>query len=314
MATAFAPGPFAKAPDADTPDHYGIPATTISRRSKSAILLEFMEELVREGVTGRIQELIAKRRPLQGDRRRRSGRQGSATWRKLARDVEQARRGHSREVQPPAAERAAQPQGQGRRLRSPSAREVTTAAQRAQPSFAQEQAAKRRGQRARRGRAPPPRRAGARAEGRTSARPSSPRPSRRAAPVAKPVARGDLGSRVGGRTVWKHEIQVPIASCRWPCSKTEGRRGGRPGHRRDGPRRPQSLDQGRPHLRDHRSVGPLNPSTHRRELTWPTKAPQSPPASATDPWVQFQEQLESAREHSRWRCRRTSRPTSSSAP
>lgn len=32
-----------------------------------------------------------------------------------------------------------------------------------------------------------------------------------AAPIAKPVARGDLGSRVGGRTVWKHEIQVPIA-------------------------------------------------------------------------------------------------------
>lgn len=31
------------------------------------------------------------------------------------------------------------------------------------------------------------------------------------APIAKPVARGDYGSRVGGRTVWKHEIQVPIA-------------------------------------------------------------------------------------------------------
>jgi hypothetical protein len=29
--------------------------------------------------------------------------------------------------------------------------------------------------------------------------------------VAEPVARGDLGSRVGTRTVWKHEIEVPIA-------------------------------------------------------------------------------------------------------
>jgi hypothetical protein len=27
------------------------------------------------------------------------------------------------------------------------------------------------------------------------------------AKVEKPVARGDLGARVGGRTVWKHEIQ-----------------------------------------------------------------------------------------------------------
>jgi hypothetical protein len=29
--------------------------------------------------------------------------------------------------------------------------------------------------------------------------------------VAAPVARGDLGSRVGTRTVWRHEIEVPIA-------------------------------------------------------------------------------------------------------
>jgi hypothetical protein len=29
--------------------------------------------------------------------------------------------------------------------------------------------------------------------------------------VAEPVARGDLGSRVGTRTVWRHEIEVPVA-------------------------------------------------------------------------------------------------------
>ena len=29
--------------------------------------------------------------------------------------------------------------------------------------------------------------------------------------VADPVARGDLGARVGTRTVWRHEIEVPIA-------------------------------------------------------------------------------------------------------
>lgn len=31
------------------------------------------------------------------------------------------------------------------------------------------------------------------------------------APVAKPIVRGDLGSSVSGRQVWKHEIEVPIA-------------------------------------------------------------------------------------------------------
>lgn len=30
-------------------------------------------------------------------------------------------------------------------------------------------------------------------------------------PVAAPIVRGDLGAKVGGRTVWKHEIEVPIA-------------------------------------------------------------------------------------------------------
>lgn len=33
----------------------------------------------------------------------------------------------------------------------------------------------------------------------------------RPVPVAKPVARGDLGAKVGGRTVWKHEVEVSIA-------------------------------------------------------------------------------------------------------
>ena len=39
----------------------------------------------------------------------------------------------------------------------------------------------------------------------------APLPTIEPAKVAEPVAHGDMGARVGTRTVWKHEIEVPIA-------------------------------------------------------------------------------------------------------
>lgn len=177
------------------------------------IMLEFVEDLEREGVTARIQELIESAgRVPEITSEAIAGKVGDLC--KLARDVEKrvsdAREKHNRPLL--NSQRALKGRADG--LLHPllvSISEVRTRLN----SFMAEQARiadeKRREAEAeaRRIREEQDRRA---REAEEAGRPA-PEPIVIVEPVrvAEPVARGDLGSRVGTRTVWKHEVTVPIA-------------------------------------------------------------------------------------------------------
>jgi hypothetical protein len=177
------------------------------------VMLEFVEDLEREGVTARIQELIesAGRVPAITDQTI-AGKVGDLC--KLARDVEKrvndAREKHNRPLL--NAQRSLKGRADG--LLHPLLVAISDVRTKLNTFMAEqariaEELRRKAEEEARRIREDQERRA---REAEEAGKPT-PEPIVEVVPVkvAEPVARGDLGSRVGTRTVWKHEIEVPIA-------------------------------------------------------------------------------------------------------
>jgi hypothetical protein len=177
------------------------------------VMLEFVEDLEREGVTARIQELIesAGRVPAITDQTI-AGKVGDLC--KLARDVEKrvndAREKHNRPLL--NAQRSLKGRADG--LLHPLLVAISGVRTNLNTFMAEqariaEELRRKAEEEARRIREDQERRA---REAEEAGKPTLD-PIVDVAPVrvAEPVARGDLGSRVGTRTVWKHEIEVPIA-------------------------------------------------------------------------------------------------------
>jgi hypothetical protein len=178
------------------------------------VMLEFVEELERDGITARVQELIesAGRVPEKIENDTIAGKVGDLC--KLARDVEKrindAREKHNRPLL--NAQRSLKGKADG--VFAPLANAIANVRARLN-SYMAEQARKadeerrRAEEEARRIRQEQERQA---REAEEAGRPA-PEPLVTVEPVkvAEPVARGDLGARVGTRTVWKHEIEVPVA-------------------------------------------------------------------------------------------------------
>lgn len=177
------------------------------------VMLEFEEELEREGVKARIQELVesAGRVPAITDDSI-AGKVGDLC--KLARDVEKrvsdARERHNRPLL--NAQRALKGKADG--MLHPLLVAISDVKTKLNGYMAEQQRIaeeKRRKaeEEARRIREEQERAAREAAENGNPA----PEPIVEVEPVkvAEPVARGDLGARVGTRTVWRHEIEVPIA-------------------------------------------------------------------------------------------------------
>lgn len=178
------------------------------------VLLEFEEELEREGITARVSELLesAGRVPATIDNDAVAGKVGDLL--KLARDVEKridaAREKHNRPIL--NAQRSLKSKAdsvfiqlgtQVAIIRGQLNRYMAEQTRKA------DEERRRREEEARRIRDEQDRLARENAE---KGQPA-PEPIVQVEPleVAAPVARGDLGARVGTRTVWKHEIEVPIA-------------------------------------------------------------------------------------------------------
>lgn len=178
------------------------------------IMLDFEEELERDGITARVQELLdsAGRVPAAIDDDRVAGKVGDLL--KLTRDVEKrindAREKHNRPLL--NAQRSLKGKADG--IFAPLLNATTIVRQRLN-AYMSEQA--RKAEEARRAAEAEARRIReeqeARAATEVEAGRPAPEPIVEVAPVkvAEPVARGDLGARVGTRTVWRHEIEVPIA-------------------------------------------------------------------------------------------------------
>jgi hypothetical protein len=177
------------------------------------VMLEFEEELEREGVKARIEELLssAGRVPAITDDAI-AGKVGDLC--KLARDVEKrvadARETHNRPLL--NAQRALKGKADG--LLHPLLVAISDVRTKLNGYMAEqariaEEKRRKAEEEARRIREDQERQA---REAEEAGRPA-PEPIVDVEPVkvAEPVARGDLGARVGTRTVWRHEIEVPIA-------------------------------------------------------------------------------------------------------
>lgn len=178
------------------------------------VMLEFVEELERDGITARVQELLdsAARVPEKIEDDTVAGKVGDLC--KLARDVEKrindAREKHNRPLL--NAQRSLKGRADG--VFAPLGNAIATVRQRlnsymAEQSRKADEERRRRDEEARRIRDEQDRQARESAE---KGQPA-PEPTIEVQPVrvAEPVARGDLGARVGTRTVWRHEIEVPLA-------------------------------------------------------------------------------------------------------
>jgi hypothetical protein len=177
------------------------------------VMLEFAEDLEREGLTARIQELVesAGRVPdITSDAI--AGKVGDLC--KLARDVEKrvndAREKHNRPLL--NAQRTLKGKADG--VLHPLLVAISDVRTRlnafmAEQSRIADEKRRKAEEEARRIREDQERQA---REAEEAGRPA-PEPIVHVEPVkvAEPVARGDLGSRVGTRTVWKHAVEVPIA-------------------------------------------------------------------------------------------------------
>lgn len=169
------------------------------------IMLEFEEALERDGITARVAELLesASRCPPVIADEAVAGKAGDLC--KLARDVEKrindAREKHNRPLL--NAQRALKGKADG--VFAPLATAVANIRSALNHYMAEQS----------RQRAEEQRRVDEAArlarEAAAKAAPDAPPPVIEAPKIEVPVARGDLGARVGARTVWRHEIEVPIA-------------------------------------------------------------------------------------------------------
>lgn len=176
------------------------------------VMMEFVEELERDGITARVSELLdsaGRVPPIDSDTI--AGKVGDLC--KMAADVskriESAREKHNRPLlnaqrslkaraDAVFAPLAVAISGLRTSLNNYMAEQARKAAEERRKAEEearrlQEEQAKRAAEAAERNEPPPP------------------PPVIEPAKVEAPVARGDLGARVGTRTVWKHEIEVPIA-------------------------------------------------------------------------------------------------------
>lgn len=196
-------GPFASAPAAE-------PGPTPSRDPRydnqppleERIMLEFAEDLDREGITRRVQELLASagRTPETCDSQSIAGKLGDLC--KQARDVAQridaAREKHNRPLL--NAQRALK--GRADSIVGPLNDAVALIRTKLNNFMAAE--ARRVDEERRLAEEAANRARIAAAE---QAGPEQPLPTIEPAKVEAPIARGDLGARVGTRTVWHHEIE-----------------------------------------------------------------------------------------------------------
>lgn len=214
MATAIAPGPFAKAPDADTPAPLRDPRYDNDPPLHERILMDFAEDLDSAGVTARIAELVdgAARCPVKIDNEEQAGKVGdfcrlaSAVTRK----VDEIREKYNRPLIDARTNLKAKADG----ALAPLVTAMTELRGRLN-TYVQEQEARRRAEQraadeaARRLREEQER-ITREVEQETGVA-VAPAPAPTFAPPPKAIVRGDLGSAVSARTVWKHERLVPIA-------------------------------------------------------------------------------------------------------
>lgn len=169
------------------------------------VMLEFEEELEREGVKTRIQELLesAARVPEITDDAI-AGKVGDLC--KLARDVQKrvddAREKHNRPLL--NAQRALKSKAD--RMFQPLGDAIQQIRSRLNAYVAEQSRLRAEQQRKAEEEARKAREAAAQISPELAEQIEAPKP---AAPA--PIARGDLGASVGTRTVWRHEIEVPIA-------------------------------------------------------------------------------------------------------
>lgn len=169
------------------------------------VMLEFVEDLERDGITARVTELLdsaGRVPPIDSDTI--AGKVGDLC--KMASDVEKrinaAREKHNRPLL--NAQRSLKARADA--VFAPLAVAISGLrtslnnymAEQARKAAEERRKAEEAAQRAREAAA-------------ASAQPDEPLPVIETPKVEAPVARGDMGARVGTRTVWKHEIEVPIA-------------------------------------------------------------------------------------------------------
>jgi hypothetical protein len=166
------------------------------------ILLDFQDDLDRDGITARVAELLASagRAPDKIDGQAVAGKVGDLI--KQARDVEKridgVREKHNRPLL--NAQRSLKAKADG--IFSPLSIEISKLRSALNAFMAEEQ---RKADEARRAAEAEARRL--QEEARANAQPDEPIAPIVPERVEKPVARGDLGARVGARTVWRHEIE-----------------------------------------------------------------------------------------------------------
>lgn len=169
------------------------------------IVLDFTDDLAREGITARIAELLAsaQRVPETIDGDGIAGKVGDLLklTNIVAKRVDAVRETHNRPLI--TAKNALKAKADGALADLLAA---TTAIRFELDRYMREQARQRDEERRRAEEAA--RRANEAA--RASAQPDEPLPVISAPRVAAPVTRGDLGARVGTKTVWLHEVEVPI--------------------------------------------------------------------------------------------------------
>lgn len=168
------------------------------------VMLEFEEELERDGVKARVQELLesASRVPEIADDTI-AGKVGDLC--KLARDVEKrisdAREKHNRPLL--NAQRALK--GRADRIYAPLADAIAQIRSRLNAYVADQARKRAEEQRKAEEEARKAREAAAEISPELAEQIETPKAE------VRPIARGDLGASVGTRTVWHHEIEVPIA-------------------------------------------------------------------------------------------------------
>jgi septal ring factor EnvC (AmiA/AmiB activator) len=189
------------------------------------ILLDFEDDLEAAGITARVRELIesAEKAPDKIEDDRTAGKVGDLV--KMARAVEQrieeAREKHNRPLINARSALKAKADGVFAGLGG----KVVELRQRLNAYIAEQDRIRREEERRREAEAKRIREEQDRLakEAEEAGRPA-PEPAVEvvARPVAAPIARGDLGAKVAGRTVWKHEIEVPIAKLPKTILETAG--------------------------------------------------------------------------------------------
>jgi hypothetical protein len=178
------------------------------------VLLEFEEDLEAAGITARVRQLVesAEKVPLTIDDATTAGKVGDLLkmTRAVEQRIEEAREKHNRPLINARSALKAKADGVFAELAT-----LAGNIRNRLNSFMAEEDRKRREEERRREDEARRIREDQEARAREAEEAGRPAPEPavevRPTPVAAPVVRGDLGAKVGSRTVWRHEIEVPIA-------------------------------------------------------------------------------------------------------